>query len=78
MAAMPRPGHPAFGQQYLQIGISRSLAFNQPHGIDIAIGCEPAAIGIGIGYRCRQADTLHLRADRLQPCQTERQQVATL
>ena len=61
LPAMPQPWHAAFRKQYLKIGVSGGFALDQPHRINLAIGREPGAIGIGIGDGRRQPDAAATR-----------------
>ena len=78
LPAMPRPRHPALGEQYRQVRLSRRLALDQPDKIDVAVRGQPCTVIIGIGNRRRQRHALHIGCQRLEPGERKAQQIAAL
>ena len=77
-AGMARPGDPVLGDQDRQVGLGAGIADDQPHRVDVAVGRQPGAIGVGVADRGGQRDPAQRRGDALQPRDRQRQQVAAL
>ena len=50
-ARMARPGNAAFGDEDRQVGLGAGIALDQADRVDVGVGREPAAIGVGIADR---------------------------
>ena len=74
--AVPAPRHLALGDQNREVGIGPRLAEDQVDQILIAMRGEPAAIGVGVGDRRRQADAAEIGGEGLQAGEREGQQIA--
>jgi len=74
---VPAPGHDFIaGKQYLDLGRGALLALDQRNRIHIAPRGQPGAKPLRIGNRCRKRRALHIRRNRLQAAERQRQQIA--
>ncbi len=73
---MPGPRHPPARDQHVDDGRGARWP---PHEIDaVGVPAEPVPDQVRVIHRRRQSDPPHLRRDRLQPAQAERQKIAAL
>ena len=77
-ARMARPRHAAFGDEDRQVGLGAGIAFDQPHRVDVGVGREPTAVGVGIADGGLEADAAEAGRERLQPRHRQAEQVAAL
>ena len=75
---MPRPWHAALGDEDRQVGLGAGVALDQPHRVDVGVGGEPAAIGLGVADRRAEADAAQVGGERLEPGERQAEQVAAL
>ena len=74
----PRPRDLVLGDQDREVGLGAGIADDQVDQLHVGVGREPAAIGVGVADRRRQADPAQAGRERLQPRHRQRQQVAAL
>ena len=77
-ARVPRPGHAALGNEDREVGLGAGIALDQPHRVDIAVGSEPAAIGVGVADRGAEPNAAEPGGKRLQAGEREAEQIAAL
>ena len=73
---MARPGHAALGDEDRQVGLGAGIALDQPHGVDVGVGGEPAAIGLGVADRGAEADAAEVGGKRLEAGERQAEQIA--
>ena len=78
-ARMAGPRDAVFGDQDREVGLGAGIAVDQVDRVDVGVGREPAAIGVGVGDRSRDRPTRRrLGRERLQPRRATGEQVAAL
>jgi hypothetical protein len=77
-AGVAAPRHLAFGDEDGEVGLGAGLPRDQPDRVNVAIGRKPGAVGVGVADRCAERDPAQRRAQRLEPRQSEREEVAAL
>ena len=60
---MARPGHAALGDEDRQVGLGAGIALDEADRVDVGVGREPAAIGVGVADRGAEADAAEARGE---------------
>ena len=77
-ARMARPWHAAFGDEDRQIGLGAGIALDQADRVDVGVGSEPAAVGVGVADRGAEADAAEVGGEGAQARQRQAEQIAAL
>ena len=77
-ARMPTPWDFAFWDEYGEVGFRTGIADDDVDRFHVGVGSKPAAIGVGVANRRRQADAAKIGRNLLQAGHRQRQQIAAL